>query len=86
MVARSSSDAPAAAASRRIRSVSSRISAGSLRVQSAIVKARESVMSPAASAVPSSGRPPSWCFWRTEALAAFFDMPALAASQADDEP
>ena len=50
MVARSSVDAPAAAASSRMRSVSSRICAGSLRVQSAMVKAREPVMSPAASA------------------------------------
>jgi hypothetical protein len=80
MVARSSRDAPAAAASMRIRSVSSRISAGSFRVQSAIVKASESVMSPAARAVPSSGRAPSWRICRTATLAAFFDMPALAAS------
>jgi len=79
-------DAPAASASSRMRSVSSRIRAGSLRVQSAMVKARESVTSPAASAAPSSGRLLSWRIRRTAALAAFFGMPALAASHDDDEP
>jgi hypothetical protein len=48
----SSSDAPGAAASRRIRSVSSRISAGSFRVQSAIARAQDRVIAPAETAAP----------------------------------
>jgi hypothetical protein len=68
MVARPPVGAPAAAASSRMRSVSARITAGSLRVQRAIVKARESVTSPAASAAASSGRSVSWRIGRTAAL------------------
>jgi hypothetical protein len=44
------------------------------------------VRSPAARALPSSGRSPSWRICRTATLAPFLDMPALAASHDDDEP
>jgi hypothetical protein len=86
IVARSSSEAPAAAAPRRMRSISSRISAGSFLVQSAIARAHDRVIAPAVTAAPSSGRSPSRRISRTAARASFLVSWPFAASQADAEP
>ena len=86
IVARSSSDAPADAASSRIRSVSSRMSAGSFFVQSAIAAAQESVIPPVASASARCLRWPNCRIWRTAARASRLVSWAFAASQAEEEP
>ena len=85
-MARSSSEAPAAAASSRIRSVSSRISAGSFRVQSATASAHDRVISPAVTASSRRGRSPSRRISRTAARASFLVSWPFAASHADVEP
>ena len=74
----------AAAASRRICPVSSRSSAGSLRVQSAISRAREAEICPAASAAAMPGCAASCRIRRTSARASLRVVRVRAASQLAD--